>query len=52
MHGMILVACIVSVLGGLQDQGDRLRLLENTMIMNTFILDVIDYDRDYSVKQS
>ena len=40
----------VTGLGRLQDQGNRLRLrlLENTMITITFILDVIDYD--YIVK--
>ena len=37
-----------AVLGQLHDQGNRLRLLEYTMIMITFIFNVIDYD--YIVK--
>ena len=33
----------ISGLGRLHDQGNRLRLLENTMIMITFIMNVIGY---------
>jgi len=33
----------ISGLGRLQDQGNRLRLLDNYMITITFILNVIDY---------
>jgi len=38
--------------GRLQDQSDRLRLrlLENTMITITIILNVIDYNYDFIVK--
>ena len=36
--------CVCVCVSGLQNQGNRLQLLENTMIMITFILDVIDYD--------
>jgi len=36
-------------LGRLQDQSNRLRLLENAMITITFILNVIDYDQDFTV---
>jgi len=34
-------------MGRLQDQGNRLGLLQNTMITITLIINVIDYDCDY-----
>ena len=51
-HFMDILNLIVSGLGRLQDQSNWLRiwLLENTMIMITFILTVIDYNYDYIVK--
>jgi hypothetical protein len=35
---------VLTKVGGLKDQGNRFRLLENSMIVITFILNVIDYD--------
>ena len=37
------VVCVAG-LGWLQDQGNRLQLLENTMVIIIFILIVINYD--------